>query len=134
MEEVHHRIYHGTGGRRRLKGFKAGEPAYLVRQSTRSEFEIEKVMIEKFESDFVQTDSGAKFVPSGWDFLAPKDPYSRVVRMLVPTREAAEDKRERLTMILHIIRRAREIPAFSDVPTEDLRTIYKILGGDNEKD
>ena len=117
-----------------MKGFKAGKPAYLVRQSTRSEFEIEEVMIEKLESDFVQTDSGAKFVPSGWGFLLPKDPYSRVVRMLVPTREAAEDKRERLTMILYIVRRAREIPAFSDVPTEDLRTIYKILGGDSEKD
>lgn len=117
-----------------MKGFNAGEPAYLVRQSTRSEFEIEKVMIEKLESDFVQTDGGAKFVPSGWDFLVPRDPYSRVVRMLVPTREAAEDKRERLTMILYIVRRAREIPAFLDVSTEDLRAIYKILGGDSEKD
>lgn len=134
MAEDHPRIYHGAGRRRRLKGFKAGKPAYLVRQSTRSEFEIEKVMIEKLESDFVQTDGGAKFVPNGWGFLVPKDPYSRVVRMLVPTREAAEDKRERLTMILHIIRRAREIPAFLDVPTEDLRAIYKILGGDSEKD
>lgn len=141
MAEDYHRIYHGAGRRKQLKGFKVGENAYLVKIAIGSrkdkdedDYKILEVLVEKSGRKYVHICCHGIFVRNnGCDFLRPENLYS-IGRQLFPTREAAERGIERMKMIKSIRDYVNAIGAFYKMPLDDLKAIYKILGGKSEED